>query len=685
MANPIVSGAAADDAQYRSVHHASQRQLTARAVIFGCGVGSVLSAANLYTGLRIGWTYGASITSAITAWVVFKAWAKVARGARFTVLENNTMQTAASAAAAMAGAGLINAVPALMLLTHRRLGFFETAAWLVSVALLGVCLALPLKRQMIDVEKLRFPSGVAAAETTLALHGASEGGAGKAKALFGAAGAGGLVCFLRGGVELIPDSLPKVGALLGRHAMSKLTLQLDLSLLGIGAGALVGLRTTAWMAVGATVCWAGVVPLVVDHGYVNVRPDAPSYFASAAKWTMWPGAIMLVVSGIASLAFRAKSIVAALRSLGTIARTARADRRDGSVEAASAEVPMKWLFWTFGASSLLCVGTQYVVFGMAPWQTLVAIALSSVLALVGTRVLGETDFNLVGPIGKVTQLVFALLTPGNVQSNLMAAGVASAGANSCGDMMQDLETGRLLGASPRTQFLAQLFGIVTGSLVTVLVFVEAFPIELIGGEKYPAPAVQTWKGMTELLTHGASNLPPYTLHAMVLAAVLALAFTLLGELGPDGIERWIPSATGLGLSFILPASICYTFLAGALLAELREKAHTQLRRAVHGTHRVGADRRRERDGGSGGALYGDARGALILRPSRAPPPRSDPERDREPAALHARAGHDHEKSLDRAHQEGSRGGCPSAVAPAGPTVTSTAPELSQPRLDPPEK
>jgi len=137
---------------------------------------------------------------------------------------------------------------------------------------------------------------------------------------------------------------------------------------------------------------------------------------------------------------------------------------------------MKWFFWTFGAASLLCAGTQYVVFGMAPWQTLVAIALSSVLALVGTRVLGETDFNLVGPIGKVTQLVFALLAPGNVPSNLMAAGVASAGANSCGDMMQDLETGRLLGASPRTQFLAQLLGIVTGSLVTVLVFIEASEI-----------------------------------------------------------------------------------------------------------------------------------------------------------------------------------------------------------------
>src|SRR6202042_1330062 len=107
----------------------------------------------------------------------------------------------------------------------------------------------------------------------------------------------------------------------------------------------------------------------------------------------------------------------------------------------------------------------------------------------------------------------------NPQTNLMAAGITSAGANNCGDMMQDLKTGRLLGASPRKQFQAQLFGIVTGSLFTVFVFIKAFPIELIG-TKYPAPSVQTWRGMAELLTKGLSNLPQYTPHAMAISAVL---------------------------------------------------------------------------------------------------------------------------------------------------------------------
>jgi OPT family oligopeptide transporter len=404
------------------------------------------------------------------------------------------------------------------------------------------------------------------------LHGEGEGGAEKAKALFGATAAGGLLSLLRGGLELIPESLPKVGPLIFGHSMAKLTLQLDLSLLNLGAGALIGVRTTAWMAVGGTIAWLGIVPWAVDHHYIVANPDAPNYFSRAAKWTMWPGVTMLVVSGVASFALRGKSIVRALRSLGTLRQSA-ATARDKSRPAEDVEVPMSWFFWAFGAASVLCVVTQYFVFAMPPWQTATAIVLSSMLALVGTRAQGETDVNPIGGMGKVTQLIFALVAPGNAQSNLMAAGITSAGANNCGDMMQDLKTGRLLGASPKKQFFAQLLGIATGSVVTVLVFVKAFPIEVIGTKKYPAPAVQTWKGMAELLTDpkGLSNLPPYTLHAMAVAAVLAIIFTLAGELGTDRVKRWVPSATGLGLSFILPASNCYTFLVGAVIAEIVAK------------------------------------------------------------------------------------------------------------------
>src|SRR5690242_7866664 len=109
-----------DEEWYRRVYRRTEAQFTAKAIIFGCIIGSLLSAANLYTGFTIGWTYGASITAAIMAWAFFRVCNLVFPSLHFTVLENNTMQTSAAAAGAMAGAGLVNAIPALMILTGRQ-------------------------------------------------------------------------------------------------------------------------------------------------------------------------------------------------------------------------------------------------------------------------------------------------------------------------------------------------------------------------------------------------------------------------------------------------------------------------------------------------------------------------------------------------------------------------------------
>jgi putative OPT family oligopeptide transporter len=578
MASPEAAATAADtsggpeidetisDAEwYARVHRADERQFTLRAVVSGCIIGSVLSAANLYTGLTIGWTYGASITAAISAWLVFRGWNAIAGGPRFTVLENNTMQTAASAAGAMAGAGLITAVPAVMMITHRRLSFLEITAWLTSAAFLGVCFAIPLKRHMINLENLRFPSGIAAAHTTRALHGEGEGGRQKAAALFVSSVLGALLSFVRGHLGLVPGTVPQAGFMLGGHSLGKLTLGLDVNLLNLGAGALVGLRTTAWMAVGATICWAVLVPWSIGRGYVIPDPAAFNHFELASKWCMWPGVTMLVVGGLVSFALKGRSIV---RAFGVLRAMDGAASRDPARK--DVEVPMRWFGWGFVAAALLATVTQYYVFSMHPLLTLLAIVMSGLLALVATRAQGETDVNSAGAMGQVTQVVFAALVPGNSQVNLMAAGMASAGSNNCGDMMQDLKTGRILGASPRKQFWAQVFGVTTGGLFTVLVFIKAFPLELIGN-KYPAPFVLTWKGMAELLTEGLSSLPPYTPLAMAVSAALAAIFTVLGEVGPKSLRRWVPSPIGLGLSFILPASNSYTFLLGAAAAAIVER------------------------------------------------------------------------------------------------------------------
>src|SRR5580698_588309 len=149
------------------------RQLSVRAIVSGMAIGAVMSISNLYVGLQTGWGLGVTITACIIAYAVFRSLEVVVPSYRnnpFTVLENYTMSSAASAAGYMSSAGLVSAIPALYLTTGRQLVWWEMMSWLAAVSLLGVFMAIPLKRQLINVEKLPFPEGIATAETLRSLH-----------------------------------------------------------------------------------------------------------------------------------------------------------------------------------------------------------------------------------------------------------------------------------------------------------------------------------------------------------------------------------------------------------------------------------------------------------------------------------------------------------------------------------
>ena len=154
------------------------KQLTVRSVVTGMLIGGVMSISNLYVGLKTGWGLGVTITACIIAYAVFNILEKIVPAYRkepFTILENYTMSSAASAAGYMASAGLVSAIPALYLVTGRQLLWWEMMAWLCAVSLLGVFMAIPLKRQLINEEGLPFPSGIATAETLKSMHSARRG------------------------------------------------------------------------------------------------------------------------------------------------------------------------------------------------------------------------------------------------------------------------------------------------------------------------------------------------------------------------------------------------------------------------------------------------------------------------------------------------------------------------------
>ncbi len=186
-------------------------QLTPRSLIMGMLLGMIMACSNVYVGLKSGWGVGVAITSCIMAWSIFSvlqttlygAWGVLVRALPqwlnphrswmtrafppYSILENNAMQSCASAAGAITGAGLVNAIPALLMLNPNVLPAdfnhrcFILIPWLAVVAWLGVFLAVPTKRQLINIEKLTFPSGTAAATTLRSLHGAGGGRWGSAR------------------------------------------------------------------------------------------------------------------------------------------------------------------------------------------------------------------------------------------------------------------------------------------------------------------------------------------------------------------------------------------------------------------------------------------------------------------------------------------------------------------------
>ena len=212
-------------------------------------------------------------------------------------------------------------------------------------------------------------------------------------------------------------------------------------------------------------------------------------------------------------------------------------------------IPNSWWMGGLIAGSLLTMVVAQTAFAIPWYLTLVAIALSSVLAAVAVRSTGETDINPVGGMGKVTQLVFGGIAPGQPSINLMSAAITGAGASQAADLKQDFKTGSLLGASPKKQFLAQMAGICTGVVLAVpayLVFSKAYTI---GDDQLPAPAAQAWRAMAELLTEGLSALPPHSGKAVALAAGAGILLASARKI--EGIRAYVPSGLAMGIAFII--------------------------------------------------------------------------------------------------------------------------------------
>jgi len=672
-------------------------QLTLRAVIMGSFLGAFMSLSNLYIGLKTGWGLGVAITSCILSFTIWKTLRKVMPGwfkTDMSILENNAMQSTASSAGYSTGGTIVSAIAAYLLVNGVHIGYGLLTAWVFFLAVLGVTMAIPMKRQMINIEQLKFPSGIAAAETLRSLHGdKAEEGTGAAKALFAWGGFGIVLATVRDWFALIPQLYGWFGSRLAMY-----TISFEASAILVAAGAIMGLKVCVSLMIGGVLNWGVLAPAMIQqkvithpapriqsvevlefpltiaegrtleftleeatsspriedgsqkqtlrytwpqtetyanmdaltaalnapslsngeanplHGvlafsqpqeaYLKNRlqisaPAAIHYqailslpeksngngsacrelslkpgdaddqaaggYRNIVSWSLWGGAACMVTSGLLSFALQWKTVLRAFSGLRRIFNRKKKTDTEDPLE--RVEVPGSWFASGMLVGTAGVVTIAYIYFNIPIWMGLLAVFLSFFLALVACRACGETDTTPVGAMGKITQLIYGAIAPRQMNTNLMTACITAGVADSASDLLTDLKSGYVLGANARRQFLAQFSGIFIGTIVIVPAFYLIVPdVSILGSDKFPAPAAQVWASVALLLSNGFESLHPTARLALVIGGLVGILIPALNQLLPEKARKFVPSAMGLGLSFVIPFYNVFSMFLGGVIA-----------------------------------------------------------------------------------------------------------------------
>lgn len=543
----------------------TQPDFTFPAVTIGLLIGCLLCFTNLYFGLQTGWISMMSLQSALIGYLVSKILPTPLSPQEIVVVQTTAVATSTMPLAA----GFVGILPALGLLDEEKdgsppihLSWIAAVGWSCSIAFFGVFLSPPLRKQVIIEEQLAFPSGTATAQLISVLHGlpppdtslrrrsgyravdtedavnhtvfvdevdtvapdnTDEPEVHDEREVVQQEGWMDLVySFLASSVmTLAAYFFPIVFSvpLFGKHLAREWLWSFTPSLSYVGQGIIMGFPTSLSINLGMLVGWGILSPLSKYSGWA---PGPVGDMSTGARgWILWVSLAIMCADSFVSLIPVVQSYVVKLVSsyrgpkLGDAAR----EEEDYEVEIPDRLVPGWWV--VYGLVTSITVGTLlvWIVFGedgIKPWATLIGFAVGGLLSVLGVRALGETDLNPVSGLGKISQLLFAWIQPGNIVANIIAGGVAEAGALQAGDLMQDLKTGHLVRASPRAQFYGQLIGSSLSIIVSATAYTLYQRAYTIPGPYFPAPVAYVWLGLARLLRDG--QLPQNSSTFMILFA-----------------------------------------------------------------------------------------------------------------------------------------------------------------------
>ncbi len=523
-------------------------ELTWIAVIVGWILGVVIAVSIGYAALILGFSIEGSELAAILGFGILRGLLR-----RKSIIENNIVQTIASGVNG-ASSGMMFSVPAIFLLGYGdRFDPVILTFGCIAGAFLGIAFIIPLRKHMIDFERLTYPGGVAVA-TILKSPGA---GVRKAVLLLAAALISAAVHALtiRTGV-----SNWNLGALIGMpEYMNGIWY---LSLMTIGVGFIAGRGGIAFIVGGFVAYWFLSPMLSVTGSFPLDEAGRAISSPEPLRLMLYRplGIGMLIGGAVMGVILAAPLILSAIKSMQKAAQV--------QTSTAGEEMPIKLLYIAVvGAVVLLC----YMAVTAVESMTLaggIAMAVLGTLwiwmaGIILSEAIGRTNWSPLSGMTLVGITLLIVLTQAlgmdradSIIAAIMVGAAMCVAMSQATDLMLDLKTGYLVGATPRMQQMGQFIGAWLGPLVVIVVIFVLHEAYELGSAKLPAPQATALASTIDGIMGGDVPAQKYAAGA-VLGGVLS---AFMGGLGIT-----------VGLGFYLPFNIVLTYSLGTLGRELADR------------------------------------------------------------------------------------------------------------------
>ena len=557
-------------------------QLTLKAILLGVVLSMVLAGANAYLGLFAGMTVSASIPAAVISMAILKLFKES------NILENNIVQTAASAGESLA-AGVIFTLPALIILGYWNVFSYP---WVTAIAglggLLGVLFTIPLRRSLIVEEQLAYPEGTATAEVLKV--GAAPGQGAKLLAI--AAVLGALTKLAETGLRLWAGAIQTAGYV-GSSTIAYVGMNLSPALISVGF--IVGLNIAVLVFLGGAISWYLAIP-IYSGLYLDTDPALAAEFAAGtgaadlafAIWTSkirYLGVGAMLIGGIWALVSMRGSLLSGIRS----GLQSRSNQTDAGYDHTQHDTPMKFVIWGVVAFVIpifliyqTIVGTLGVALAMTVIMVITGFLFSSVAAYMAGLV-GSSN-NPISGITIATILFTSLLLvwmmgPDAVSgpaAAIMVGAVVCSAAAIAGDNLQDLKTGYIVGATPWRQQIMQAVGVISAVLVMAPILnllLQAYGLGAPTPEQpnaLLAPQATLMASVAEGV-FGAGL--PWNMVAIgvLIGAIIIAADEVLKARG----STWRAPVLAVAVGIYLPLQLSTSILVGGLVAHFAQRYNRQ--------------------------------------------------------------------------------------------------------------